>query len=100
MGILNIFDFLRGINIDPRLMIAMVGIGQFIKSLDKGEKWTEFYWIIPFGLSLIVATFLSTNVMEFLMNAFIYLGVNVCFYNLVWRVLVAFRDKIESGIKE
>jgi len=87
-------NVLESLKLDPKLLMAIVGISEYIKSFDKTEKYKKIYFLFPIILSIIVGLVISEGLKETVLNSFVYLGISVLFYEVIWKFAKSLIDKM------
>lgn len=96
----NIIQLLQQMNIDPKLLVGIIGAMEGIKSLDKKLSWKPFYYYIQVILcsfvGIITTAFtedLLSSIFAAVTTAFIYSGATTLIYLYGVKLIKGFYDK-------
>lgn len=96
----EIINLLNQMNIDPKLLVGIIGALEGIKSIDKQLKWKPYYYyiqtIICIGVGVITTVFTAdilSSVFAVITTAFIYLGSTTLLYLYGIKIVKGFYDK-------
>jgi len=86
--------------------VIVVGVTEFIKSIDKKDKIKKYYFVFPIVMSF-VAGFINTfvgigvfNVWMFLLNSLVIFGFSIIGYESILKLVQKHISKVEVDIKE
>lgn len=78
------------IGLNTGLIVAIVGLCEFIKKLDNLDKFKKFYIFLPLVFSIVASLFMSTGGFKAIsLNTFIYFGVSTLAYKTVLRAFLS-----------
>lgn len=86
--------------------VIVVGVTEFIKSIDKKDKIKKYYFIFPIGMSFVsglITTFVGIgvfNVWMFLLNALVIFGFSVIGYESILKLVQKHIDKVSVDIEQ
>ena len=94
------FDILTDLNLNFALILMIVGITEYIKTLtfisDKPTKILQR--LVPIVFSFVVGFFVTKpfGIEGFLMNGLIYFGISTLFYKSIIKLIEKYTDKLSS----
>jgi|GEM_PF-6441381 len=88
MDLSSIISVVNSLPVNVYLIMAIVGLVEYFKSLDKEAKLKNFYPLFPFILSVIagIATGYS-SVWLAIINVLVYWGLSVLFYEGILKLV-------------
>ena len=102
----SIIQLLQQMNIDPKLLVGIIGAMEGLKSIDKKLSWKPFYYYIQAAICLFVGIITTvftedilSSVFAIVTTAFIYSGATTLIYLYGVKLIKGFYDKYLQGEK-
>lgn len=86
--------------------VIVVGVTEFIKSIDKKNKIRKYYFVFPIGMSFIsglITTFVGIgvfNVWMFLLNSLVIFGFSIIGYESILKLVQKQIEKVNVEVEK